>query len=57
MIWCFACGKKLSNKKYLVDTSDNQTVWVGPDCYKKVKKDKNGLKIDGFGGILKLLND
>lgn len=35
---CFACDKKFKDgsKRYLVDTRDSQTVFVGPDCYKKV---------------------
>lgn len=38
MLNCFACGKaiKSSTTANLVDTRDAQTVFVGPDCYKKV---------------------
>jgi hypothetical protein len=35
---CFACGKILSGKTYVVITEDGgQLPWVGPDCYKQVK--------------------
>lgn len=35
---CFACGRALreSGQRYEVDTRDDQVVWVGPDCYRKV---------------------
>ena len=35
---CFACNKKLSPNPYLVDTKDNQHVFVGSDCFRKIKK-------------------
>jgi hypothetical protein len=35
---CFSCGRKLGKKKpHLVDTRDCQTVYVGPECYRKIK--------------------
>lgn len=35
--YCFACGKPLkAGKSFLVDTRDDQTVYVGPECYKRV---------------------
>ena len=33
---CFACDKPLTRNRFLVDTRDNQKVYVGPDCFKKV---------------------
>lgn len=33
---CFACDRPLRDAKYLVDTRDAQTVYVGPDCFKKI---------------------
>jgi hypothetical protein len=33
---CFACDRPLKGK-HLVDTRDDQTVFVGPDCFKRVK--------------------
>ena len=33
---CFACNKSMKNRRYLVDTRDGQTCYVGSDCYKKV---------------------
>ncbi len=34
---CYICGKKFqSAKRYQVDTRDDQIVYVGPDCYKRV---------------------
>lgn len=34
---CFACGKPIRSKGYLVDTRDDQTVYVGPDCFKAIQ--------------------
>jgi len=33
---CFACGKALPKSKKMADTRDDQIVWVGPDCYRKI---------------------
>ncbi len=33
---CFACDKKLGNNPKIADTRDDQTVYVGPDCYKRI---------------------
>jgi hypothetical protein len=33
---CYACDKPLK-KEFLVDTRDAQTVYVGSECYKKIK--------------------
>jgi len=35
---CFACGRLLSTRKppVLVDTRDDQKVYVGPECAKRV---------------------
>jgi hypothetical protein len=33
---CFACGKPLPKSKKMADTRDDQIVWVGPDCYRKI---------------------
>lgn len=35
---CFACGKPLTTlDPKLVDTRDDQTVFIGPECFKHVK--------------------
>lgn len=34
---CFACDKRLGSKPAIVDTRDDQTVFVGSECYKKIK--------------------
>lgn len=34
---CFACDRKLGNNPYLVDTRDDQTVFVGSECFRKIK--------------------
>ena len=34
---CFACGKELKSPN-LVDTRDGQTVYVGPECFAKVRE-------------------
>ena len=36
MDFCFACGKKLGKAPRLVDTRDDQTVYIGRECYKLV---------------------
>jgi len=33
---CFACDRSLPKHRKLVDTRDAQTVYVGPECYKKI---------------------
>jgi hypothetical protein len=35
---CFACGKRLGKNPTLVDTRDDQKVFVGSECAKEVKK-------------------
>lgn len=35
---CYACGKQLKIETLKALTSDGQTVFVGPDCYKCIKK-------------------
>ena len=34
---CFACGKRLSDNPYLADTRDDQIVYIGSECYKRVR--------------------
>lgn len=34
---CFACGKALELIRLRVDTRDDQIVFVGPDCFRKVQ--------------------
>jgi hypothetical protein len=35
---CFACDKKLkAGKEKMVETSDGQTVYVGSECYRRIK--------------------
>lgn len=35
---CFACDRKLGKNPHLADTRDDQTVLVGSECYKLIKK-------------------
>lgn len=35
---CFACGKKLGKNPALVDTRDDQLVFVGRECFKLIKE-------------------
>ncbi len=48
---CYICGKafKTTSKKYLVNVNkDDQHVYVGPECYKRVvKADKDGYQPKG----------
>jgi hypothetical protein len=34
---CFVCERKLGKNPKLVDTRDCQKVFVGSECYKKIK--------------------
>lgn len=33
---CYACGKLLGTRPRLVDTREDQTVYVGPECFKRI---------------------
>lgn len=33
---CFACDRKLGKSPQLVDTRDDQTVYVGSECFKLI---------------------
>lgn len=33
---CFACGKPIKGRPHLVTALDDQTMYVGPGCYRKV---------------------
>ena len=36
---CFACGRAITRfPPAIVDTRDDQTVYVGPECFQKVKQ-------------------
>lgn len=47
---CFACGRKLRGTPRLVDTRDDQLVYVGPDCYKKIMAAEPGGYQPARGG-------
>jgi hypothetical protein len=34
---CFACGKPLRGRRFLIDTRDSQTAIVGPDCFAHIR--------------------
>ena len=53
---CFACGKTLARTRKLVDTRDDQLVYVGPDCYRKVKAAVGGYRYPGIGPRLFLID-
>lgn len=36
MVKCFICGRKLGKKPILADTRDDQKVFIGRECFKKV---------------------
>lgn len=54
---CFACDKKMKNKKYLVRCIDEQTVFIGPECYNKVLRSDNGYQPPLGGPKLYLISD
>lgn len=35
---CFACDRRLIPNPYLADTRDSQFVYVGSECYSKIKR-------------------
>lgn len=39
---CFACGKKLGKSPALVDTRDDQLVFVGRECFKLIAEAGEG---------------
>lgn len=41
---CFACDKVLGANPKLVRCIDEQTVYVGSECYKKIIKSPNGYQ-------------
>ena len=47
---CYLCSKSLTREKYLVDTRDSQTVYVGGDCYRKIiSAGEEGVAVTGSG--------
>lgn len=34
---CFACGRPLNGLPLRADTRDDQVVYVGPDCFRKIQ--------------------
>lgn len=55
---CFACGRKLGKNPKLVDTRDDQTVFVGRECFKLiVTAGENGYQPPSGGPRLYLLED
>lgn len=55
---CFACGRKLGKNPKLVDTRDDQKVFVGRECYKKVvEAGEKGYQYPGIGPKLYLLKE
>ena len=49
---CFACDKKLAAGKQPIraDTRDDQRVWVGPECHRKIVKAGNNGYQPPLGG-------
>lgn len=35
---CYACGRKIVGTPAMADTRDAQTVYVGPECFRKIKQ-------------------
>ena len=52
---CFACGKKLGHDPKLVDTRDDQLVFVGRECFRKIASAENGYQPPLGGPRLYLL--
>jgi hypothetical protein len=55
---CFACGRVLGKKPAMVDTLEDQTVFVGSECFKYIKAAGNAGWRPPLGGPrLYLLTD
>lgn len=55
---CFACGRKIKTTIHLADTRDDQIVYVGKDCWKKIKNaGENGWQPDRGGPKLYLIKE
>jgi hypothetical protein len=35
---CFACNKSMKGSRYLAACQDDQTVFVGPECFREIRK-------------------
>jgi hypothetical protein len=35
---CFACNKPMKGSRHLVACQDDQTAFVGPECFRKIRK-------------------
>lgn len=47
---CYLCGRKMQSTRYLVDTGEDQDVYVGAECYRKVvAAGKAGIKVPDSG--------
>jgi hypothetical protein len=55
---CFACNKKLGTNPALVDTRDSQVVYVGSECFKRIKASgEAGYQPPNIGPRLYLLTE
>lgn len=52
---CFACDRQLNKTIYLVVTEDGQTVYVGPDCYRKIRQSNKSYQPPLGGPKLQLI--
>lgn len=53
---CFACNRILGKNPHLVDTRDDQLVYVGKECFKLVvKAGEEGYRYPGIGPKLWLV--
>lgn len=53
---CFACNKVLGQNPKLVRCVDEQTVYVGSECYKKIVKAHDGYQPSKGGPKLYLID-
>lgn len=54
---CFACNRLIKQRRFLVRCADEQTVFIGPECFKRVKASSNGYQPSLGGPRLFLISD
>lgn len=54
---CYACDRRLTASKYLVTCSDEQTAFVGSECFKHIRRAPDGWQPAKGGPRLFLIRE
>lgn len=54
---CFACDRLLTASKHLVTCADEQTAFVGSECFKRIRKSADGWQPPKGGPRLFLIRE